>query len=228
MGKLKNRGTLLKPHSTMVSLRSFEEDTISRSTSMQEENQDLEETEQAYIPFDDANSLQRVYFAGIQGIDSTTQQALEAHGYGTHKRIPYHCMLPAEYNFFVEYKSATQYLDMIWNTHEVDQPSSSVSEKSFQDEDSYLNEYLPSFRSETLFNSTRDLVTFSQMILPPKVLHWAGENRKPWERLNKLVRSRADELWWEESDAMEKETKEWEKEEEVETDYSESDSEQVV
>merc|ERR1712014_280633 len=76
-----------------------------------------EETELAYTEFEDANSLQRVYFASINGIDETTNVALQSNGYGKHKRLPHHCILPSEYNFFVEYKSATQFLDMVWNNH---------------------------------------------------------------------------------------------------------------
>ncbi len=34
--------------------------------------------------------------------------------------------------------------------------------------------------------------------MPPKVLHWAGENRKPWERVHPLARTKFDWLWWHE------------------------------
>ena len=34
------------------------------------------------------------------------------------------------------------------------------------------------------------------MSLPPKILHWPGEMRKPWERTKRGGRSLFDRLWW--------------------------------
>eukprot|EP00392_Amoebophrya_sp_AT5.2_P000255 g255.t1 len=36
----------------------------------------------------------------------------------------------------------------------------------------------------------------------PKILHWAGENRKPWERLHPNARTEFDKLWWLEYSSM--------------------------
>ena len=36
----------------------------------------------------------------------------------------------------------------------------------------------------------------------PKLLHWAGEMRKPWEKIHPLIRNEFDKLWWLEYESM--------------------------
>lgn len=72
-------------------------------------------TEESRHGLFDANSLQRVYFTQDMNAHSAKQirERLDRGGWEGHEILPFHCLLPPEYDFFVEYKTATQYLDMV-------------------------------------------------------------------------------------------------------------------
>ncbi|CAD7942764.1 unnamed protein product [Amoebophrya sp. A25] len=182
-GELLGRGALLQPDTVILSLRS-------RDT--------LLERGKGYPT--DANSIQRVYFTSEGRSSEVVERDLARMGYSNHLVLPYHCVLPMEYNFLVEYKTGTQLLDMVWNEH-----ITKEQEWEAKDERRYERHLREEFGPETRFNVTRDLVAFTQMSLPPKVLHWAGENRKPWERIHPLSRSQFDQLWWDEFEGMQAE-----------------------
>eukprot|EP00392_Amoebophrya_sp_AT5.2_P013888 g14020.t1 len=184
-GELLGRGALLKPDSVILSLKS-------RQTLQQLAEQ------QGYPT--DANSVQRVYFTSNGRSTDNVRTDLDRLGYQDHILLPYHCVLPMEYNFFVEYKTGTQLLDMMWNEQEIDETETTKSWSA------YNRDLRETFGPESRFNLTRDLVAFTQMSLPAKVLHWPGENRKPWERVHVLARSQFDQLWWDEYEAMARET----------------------
>ncbi|CAD7952525.1 unnamed protein product [Amoebophrya sp. A120] len=205
-GELLGRGALLKPDTVILSLKS------NASLALDEKNrQQAQATQQpvnpAYVPPTDANSIQRVYFTTNGKSIENVRYDLDRLGYKDHLLLPYHCVLPMEYNFFVEYKTGTQLLDMTWNEYYGPMDTSESDKDELNTEFKYQYHLKNEFAPFTRFNVTRDLVAFTQMSLPPKVLHWAGENRKPWERPHVLVRSLMDQLWWDEFEAMVEESK---------------------
>lgn len=117
--------------------------------------------------------------------------------------VRHHCLLPMEYNFFVEYKTATEVVDMVMNDWHQNEEVYDLEKTSRQ---FYRNDF-GKFYNDTVANITKFLQYDLSMELPPRVLHWAGENRKPWERLHPFVRTKFDLLWWAENKAMKQETK---------------------
>ncbi|CAK9091959.1 unnamed protein product [Durusdinium trenchii] len=91
---------------------------------------------------------------------------------------PMHCVLPADYNFFVDFKSL---FSMIYfGVHDPKQ-----------------------FSTRSLIKRTTDFLYRSgSLVGGPKILHWPGSLRKPWERIHPRVRSGWDHLWWDAHERM--------------------------
>eukprot|EP00438_Fugacium_kawagutii_P000640 Skav215310 [mRNA] locus=scaffold2444:50678:52045:+ [translate_table: standard] len=93
---------------------------------------------------------------------------------------PAHCVLPADYNFFVDFKSI---FSMV-----------------------YFGITSEDLKTTSVRSLMKRLATFlyrsSSLIGRPKILHWPGSMRKPWERIHPRVRSGWDDLWWEAHQAM--------------------------
>ncbi|CAD7974677.1 unnamed protein product [Amoebophrya sp. A25] len=55
---------------------------------------------------------------------------------------------------------------------------------------------------KTSISMTPKVVNGTTRNIRPKILHWAGENRKPWERIHPGSRTEFDRLWWLEYESM--------------------------
>eukprot|EP00929_Paragymnodinium_shiwhaense_P045215 TRINITY_DN23129_c0_g1_i1.p1 TRINITY_DN23129_c0_g1~~TRINITY_DN23129_c0_g1_i1.p1 ORF type:complete len:910 (+),score=202.42 TRINITY_DN23129_c0_g1_i1:58-2787(+) len=107
-----------------------------------------------------------------------------------------HCVLPLEYDFFVDYKATRMH---VW-----------YEGKELR---RLLNEANPPPAGETSSGPTRaeefdfavrryldDYGVLGQQGI--KILHWPGEMRKPWQRYRVAGRSVWDEAWWEAYESM--------------------------
>mmetsp|Transcript_295 Transcript_295/g.1241 ORF Transcript_295/g.1241 Transcript_295/m.1241 type:complete len:153 (+) Transcript_295:1494-1952(+) len=89
-----------------------------------------------------------------------------------------HCMLPADYNFFVDYKSVQELVQRL--TTEGPRPA--------------YPKNLPLV--QRLRVTVRQLRAQGSLVGRPKIVHWPGVLRKPWQRLHPRARSDWDEAWW--------------------------------
>eukprot|EP00435_Cladocopium_sp_Y103_P041037 s1602_g11.t1 len=114
----------------------------------------------------------------------TGQWRLEASLVEANVTDPTHCVLPADYNFFVDFKSV---FSMV-----------------------YFGVGPEDLKTLSIRSLMKRLVVFlyrsGSLMGSPKILHWPGSMRKPWERLHERVRSGWDQLWWEAHEAMCKES----------------------
>lgn len=91
-----------------------------------------------------------------------------------------HCLLPAEYNFFVDFKSVYGYVHCGLSTADIQ-----------------------SFGPRELVQRAISILMSQQSLTQrPKILHWPGDLRKPWQRPHVRARSAWDSLWWEAHSSM--------------------------
>merc|ERR1712232_201063 len=99
-----------------------------------------------------------------------------------------HCMLPVEYDLFVDYKAVRTH---VW------------AENHYRRRDQNVNIESWANASDVEYAINQLLDTHAVLgRRGVKILHWPGELRKPWQRWHAAVRSAWDEKWWEAHAAM--------------------------
>ncbi|CAJ1338479.1 unnamed protein product [Effrenium voratum] len=84
-----------------------------------------------------------------------------------------HCVLPADYNFFVDFKSV---FTLIFH---------GVGESE-----------LKAWSMRRLMRRATMLLRSGSLVDAPKILHWPGGLRKPWQRVHPRTQTDWDRAWW--------------------------------
>lgn len=85
-----------------------------------------------------------------------------------------HCVLPADYNFFVDFVSV---FHLVYY---------SISQ-----------EELGSWSTRQLMRRAAKMLRQSGSLMDePRIIHWPGSLRKPWQRIHPRSRSSWDQMWW--------------------------------
>ncbi|CAK9088999.1 unnamed protein product [Durusdinium trenchii] len=101
-----------------------------------------------------------------------------------------HCLLPIDYNFCADFPHVF-FSSWDFLTHEKGRKNtSSVNEANQRQRKSLMRETVKWYRDMGWLRGT------------PKIVHFPGHLRKPWQRWLPLARSPWDELWWQAHDAM--------------------------
>eukprot|EP00933_Yihiella_yeosuensis_P019575 TRINITY_DN15827_c4_g1_i1.p1 TRINITY_DN15827_c4_g1~~TRINITY_DN15827_c4_g1_i1.p1 ORF type:complete len:479 (+),score=76.04 TRINITY_DN15827_c4_g1_i1:176-1612(+) len=96
-----------------------------------------------------------------------------------------HCLLPVDYNFFADFPHVFQ---AVYN----------FREEAFRGQESkYADEAAFDASRQALMNSTvRWLRRTGMLVDEPKIVHFPGTRRKPWQRWASISRSPWDDAWW--------------------------------
>mmetsp|Transcript_87102 Transcript_87102/g.281239 ORF Transcript_87102/g.281239 Transcript_87102/m.281239 type:complete len:246 (+) Transcript_87102:3-740(+) len=111
-----------------------------------------------------------------------------------------HCRFPLEYHFPVDFPHAMR-ATVAFLADRTSSESLTVRPVKSHRVRSTRKAWRQVRRS--LLNGTAEwLCRTGQMCQPPKVVHWPGRSRKPWQRWVRVSRSPWDEAWWAVHQAM--------------------------
>lgn len=100
-----------------------------------------------------------------------------------------HCLLPLEYNYYADFK----HLFLIGYRHSFTEGGQSIHGFPTPMDTRVFECRL---RAPILDRAARWLVRTGQLTTTPRILHWPGSLRKPWQRWASPAQSVLDEVWW--------------------------------